>query len=236
MANTTLRLISDRYRNKGPGNPVRHGLAIVFTIASLVAAYYVFSRDVNWENRAREARQLGITAYHNGNFELARDYYEVALANHPYDYATHRNLADLLFRRLNDPDGALRHYLYSMAFSPMPGEDKEAVDAVGVIRLLRSGELENPHDALGDMFQTVEAGAMAAFMRRLSTDLREDRQAYWDAWRARGRGTVTRMLITSNSNGFYDAFVELYFADDTAMSMHLMCPLRDIWRLELSFP
>ncbi|MCD8350019.1 MAG: tetratricopeptide repeat protein [Planctomycetaceae bacterium] len=236
MPNTTLRLLSDRYRTKGPGDPLRRWLAIFLALAAIVAASYIFSRDVNWQKRAEEARQLGITAYRNGNYELARGYYETALANHPYDWVCHLNLADLLFRRLDNPDGALRHYLLSLAYSPEPSINEEVRESIDIIRLMRTGELEDPRDALNDMFMAVDTLAMPAFMRRLSIELGEDRLAYWNAWRARGPGTITRVIITSNHNGFYDAFVELHFEDGTDMSMHLICPLRDIWRLELSFP
>ena len=233
---TTLRLISDHHRNKGPGDPVRQAAALALALGALAAAYLVFSRDIDWENRAEKARQQGVIAYYNDDFELTRKYYETALANNPYDWMTHRSLANLLFRRLNDPTAALRHYLYSQAFSPEPGVNAEVKEEVDIIRLMRSGELENPRDAIDEMFQSVEAGAVAAFMRRLSTNLREDRLTYWDGWLRRGRGIVTRVVITSNKNGFYDAFVEMQFADGAAMSMHLMCQLRDVWRLELSFP
>ncbi|MCD8139914.1 MAG: hypothetical protein LUE17_09085 [Planctomycetaceae bacterium] len=236
MPNTTLRLLSDRYRTKGPGDPLRRWLAIFLALVSIVAASYIFSRDINWHNRAEEARQLGLTAYRNGNYELARGYFETALTNHPYDWSSHLNLANLLFRRLDDHEGALHHYLLSLAYSPEPSINEEVREAIDIIRLMQTGELEDPRDALQDMFLAVEDLAMPAFMRRLSIELGEDRHAYWEAWRARGPGAVTRVIITSNHNGFYDAFVELQYADGTEMSMHLICPLRDIWRLELSFP
>jgi tetratricopeptide (TPR) repeat protein len=233
---TTLRLISDRRRHRGSGNPVRRALALVLAVAVIAAAYFVFSRDIDWENRSRKARQQGLNAYYNGDFGLARKHYEAALADNPYDWMTHRSLANLLFRRLNEPEDALRHYLYSEAFSPELGVNEEVKGDVEIIRLVRSGELENPRDAIDEMFQSVDAGAIAAFMRRLSPNLREDRLAYWDGWNRRGRGVLTRMVIVSNNNGFYDAFVEMQFADGAAMSMHLICQLRDIWRVELSFP
>ncbi len=236
MHNTTLRLLSDRYRTKGPGDPLRRWLAIFLALAAIVSACYIFSRDINWQKRAEEARQLGMTAYRNGNYELARGYFETALVNHPYDWTSHLNLANLLFRRLNDPDGALEHYLLSLAYSPEPSINEEVREAIDIIRLMRTGELENPRHAIQDMFMAVENLAVPAFMRRLSIELGEDRLAYWNAWRARGPGAVNRVIITSNHNGFYDAIVELEYADGTQMSMHLICPLRDIWRLELSFP
>ncbi len=44
------------------------------------------------------------------------------------------------------------------------------------------------------------------------------------------------MTIVSGHDGFYDAALELNFPDLTSMSMHLRAPIRDIWRLDLSFP
>lgn len=232
----TTRLISERNRSRSSGGRWRRRLAICAALVALAAAISVFSRDIHWRDRSREARQRGLTAYRNGHHQLSRAYFEAALADNPYDWQSHLDLAKVLFRRLNELDGALEHYLYTLAYSHEPAVVEEAREAIDIIRLIRSGVLENPHNAIEDMFLTAERDARAAFIRRLSPPLREDGDVYWDAWRQRGRGKVSRLIISSDRNGFYDASIELEFPDDTSMSMHLMCPLRDIWRLELSFP
>lgn len=237
MANTELRMMSDRKRfRRGTGDPLRRWLALFLVLGSIAAAYVLFSRDVDWETRNRSARKQGDTAYHNGNYEAARAHYEAALANNPYDWETHLALASILGTKLNAPDDALKHYTFALAYSPEPSIVDGALQQIAILRLMRSGELENPFDALEDMFQAIEADAQSMFARRLSIGLRDDLDAFWNAWKARGRGSVASMNIISGHDGFYDAAIELDFPDDTTMFMHLRAPLRDIWRLDLSFP
>lgn len=236
MSNTIYRLSSERYRAKSGDDPLRRWAALMLVLLCIVAAFLVFSRDVSWESRRREARALGLTAEHNGNYEAARRHFEAAVANHPYDWETHLSLANILNYRLNDPDNALRHYLYALAYAPEPSLLRDAQNEVDVLNLVRRGQIENPHDALDDIFAALEANAESLFYRRLSIVLRADAKAFWDGWKQRGRGTVSGVRIVSRHDGFYDAMVELDFPDETAMSVHLYCPLGDIWRLELSFP
>lgn len=233
MGNSTLRLNSDARRTQGPGSPFRRWLAVGLVLTAVAVAWFVFRRDVTWPARSRDAYRLGATAAHVGNFSLAREHFETALANHPYDWTVHHALANVLFHQLNDQDNALRHYLYTLAYSPDPAVDETVRAKIDVIRLMRAGELENPHDALEDMFLAVENDAEAAFRRRVVAD---NGAPYWQAWKARGRGRVTNMRITSSHDGFYDSVLEIAFPDDTGMAMHFLCPLRDVWRLELSFP
>lgn len=236
MSNTEYRLISERYRAKGGGDPFRRWLALILVVVSISAAVLIFSRDTAWESRRKEARRLGLAAENGGRFPEARAHYETALVNHPYDWRTHLSLANLLNHRLNAPEDALRHYLYALAYAPEPALLAEAGKQVEILKLMRRGELENPHDAIEDMFLAMEAGAESIFYRRLSIILRHDAGAYWEGWRRRGRGTVTRMRIVGHRDGFYDALAELDFPDETSMSLHLYCPLKDIWRLEVGFP
>jgi hypothetical protein len=237
MHNTELRMISDRRRaRRGQGDPLRRWLALFLVLASIVAAFSIFNRDVDWHSRNRLARKRGDTANHNGNYEAARAHYEAALANNPYDWETHLALADILAHKLNVPDGALTHYSFALAYSPEPSIVEGARQAITVLRLIRTGELENPYDAVDDMFRAMEGGARELFMRRLSIGLRADADAFWEAWNARGRGSISSIKIVYGHDGFYDAALELDFPDDTTMLMHFRCPLRDIWRLDLSFP
>lgn len=232
-SSTTVRF---EKRAMNSGGPLRRWLAVTLVLISAAGAFMIFSRDIDWESRNREARRFGLTAEHNGNFEMARTYYEAALANHPYDWETHLSLANILHHRLNKQDDALRHYLYALAYSPEPSIVESTRAKIEILRLMRSGKLENPVHALEDMFLTLDAGAEQGFYRRLSISLREDGQTYWQNWMARGRGQITFTRISSTHDGFYDAQMELDFADNTSMSIHMYCPLQDIWRLELSFP
>ena len=236
MPYSPFQFISDRHRARDPNDPLQRWVAVVLMLTAAAAAYLVFTRDVDWESRMREARQQGLTAERNGNFALARSFYESALANHPYDWETHLSLADILHHQLNNQQDALKHYLFALAYSPEPSIAERVQGEVVILRSIMSGELENPQDALEDMFLALENGAEASFYRRLSVVLRDDAKAYWEGWRQRGRGTVSTVRIASTHNGFFDAQVELDFPDGTAMSVHLYCPLRDIWRLDLSFP
>lgn len=236
MSNTIYRFTSDRYRKKGGDDPLRRWAALMLVLICVVAAFLIFTRDIAWEPRRREARGLGLTAEHNGNYAVARIQYETALANHPYDWETHLSLANLLNYRLNDQDNALRHYLYALAYSPEPSLLRDAQSEVEILKLIRRGEIENPYDAIDDIFSAVESNAETLFYRRLSIVLRRDAKAFWEGWRKRGRGTVSGVRIVSRHDGFFDAQIELDFPDATSMSIHLYSPLRDIWRVELSFP
>lgn len=235
MAITSIRRITDSSR-AGPNNPLRRWLAIALVVFSIGSAVWIFNRDVDWEVRRREARNQGLTAFNNGNMEEARRQFEMALINQPYDWETHFSLANVLNNHLGDSEGALRHFLYALAYAPDISELPNIEAKIAVLRMIHSGELENPLDALEDMFMAVEANSPNVFRRRLSPKLRDDFTAYWEAWRRRGRGMVTYYHVDSEHNGFYDAVLEMDFGDDTTMSMHFYCPVRDIWRLELSFP
>ena len=236
MHNTDLRLSSERKRVNGLTNPVRRWAALLLVLLALAASFLIFTRDVNWEGRNRVGRMHGDTAYRNGNYESARAHYEAALANNPFDWKTHLSLANILFHKLNDQSGALRHYLFAVAYSPEPEVVEEARELIQLLRLMRAGELENPYVAIAEMFLAVETGAADVFQRRLSIGLRDDTAVYWEAWRKRGSGSVTGMRLTSGRDGFYDAALELEFPDATSMLLHMRCPLRDIWRIDLSFP
>lgn len=236
VANVSTRRSNEPEDSMGIAPAARRGLALLLIATAVFAAYNVLSRDVDWETRGSEARQRGLTAEGNGNYELARRHYESALANHPYDWETHLFLAKVLNYHLNDYDAALRHYYRALAYSPDPSINEETQTAIDILRRIRSGELENPLDALEDMFFCVDAGTKRLFSRRLSIPLREELDAYWAAWNRRGPGKVTYCRVTAGRDGFYDAMVELDFDNDTSMSMRFMCPSKDIWRLELSFP
>lgn len=235
MSKTSIRRASE-IAVSGQASPLRRGATIFLIAVCIATAVWLFNRDTEWESRSLEAKVAGQTAEDNGNHEEARRCYEAALANNPYDWKTHLALANLINYRLNDPDAALQHYLYALTYCPVPDSLSEANAQVAILRRIRKGELENPYDALEDMFLSVEATAENAFRRRLSPRLTDDADAFWNAWRARGRGKVTFCAIASERNGFFDANLELDFPDNTVMSMHLYCPSNDIWRLELSFP
>lgn len=232
MAHTTTRF----RRRRGAGNGVRFWFALALALGAGTAAWTVLTRDVDWPTRNRDARAQGRTAENNGNYPLARARYETALANHPYDWETHLRLANLLNHRLNDQDDALRHYLYALAYSPDPAIVAETEAKIRILRLLRTGELEDPQNALEDMFVAAETDTENLFFRRLEAGLRPGRESYWNGWRERGRGVVAYSRVEAGREGMYDAVLELEFPDGTTMSLRLRCPLRDIWRLSLSFP
>lgn len=236
MPNTIRRRFSDTVRIRNFDSAARRWIAVGLIVLSAVSAYLVLGRDVDWRTRAREARLLGLTAENNGNHKPARQYYETALANDPYDWETHLSLANLLNHFLDDNENALRHYLYALAYSPNASIVEDTEREIAILRLIRAGDLENPLDALEDMFQAVESGAMNVFRGRLALGLRDDFMEYWRGWNRRGRGEVTFCRIVSERDGFFDAMVEMDFPDGTSMSIHLISPLDDIWRLELGFP
>lgn len=231
MHTTTLR---SRRRRGGGG--MRFRAALVLALCAAGAGWLVLGRDVDWPSRNRAARARALAAENAGDYGRARSGYEEALVSHPYDWEAHLRLANLLNHRLNVRSDALRHYLHALAYSPDRSIDAAARAEIAILHLLRNGELEDPADALEDMFLAAGAGAREEFLFRLDTGLLEGGDSYWSAWRERGRGKIAYSRIESDGRGLYDAMVELVFADGSSMSMHLRCPLRNIWRLGLSFP
>lgn len=235
MASATPRF-PDSVRRRFFGKHTRRRLALAFLALSAVAAIWLLGRDTEWRTRQTEARAAGLIAQDNGDHAAAKVYFEAALANNPYDWESHLLLADLLNHRLNDNAGALRHYFYALAYGPGGDVGETALREVHILRLIQDGDLEDPEDAVEDMFRAVEAGAEDAFRQRLASAPRELGAHYWSAWSERGRGAVDRTHVHSGHDGFYVAVMELRFADGTVMSVQLRCSLRDIWRLELGFP
>ncbi len=231
-----MRRLSDTERIRTYRHPGRRWLAIGMVALSIIAAIWLFSRDIEWENRRREARLNGLSAEANGNYQAAREFFELALANHPYDWKTHLSLARILNHRLGDYTGAMRHYYYALGYTPEPSAMQDVRSELEVLDMIRRGELENPRDAIEDMFLAMEAGTEQLFRYRLSRRLKDDFSAYWNAWRQRGRGDTVYCRIRNEKDGFFDANVDLVFPDATSMSMHLYCVKNQVWRLEISFP
>lgn len=237
MHQSVTRLIfrPEKRAKRGYGSG-RRWLALFLIVVSAGAAAWLLSRDIDWESRYREARRLGVEAEYNGNFPLARRYFETALADNPYDWATHLALARLLDRRLGDVTGALRHYLYALAYTAEPLVEAEAREAVSILRMIRQGVLENPVYALEDMFLAVEAEAPNAFRQRLGPGLNEDFRVFWEAWNERGRGTLSYQAISMAGDGLFYARVAVAFPNNVSMAMRLRSEKNDIWRLDSSFP
>lgn len=237
MAHRILRRSADTDGIAGARGMGRRWLALALVFFSLLSAIMVFSRDVEWRQRRHEARRQGLTAEVNGDFPAARRHFETALAYHPYDWETHLSLAEVLNHRLGDYDNALRHYLYGLAYSPEPAVVEPTRRKISILRLIRAGELEDPRDALADMFLAAEAGERRTFNRRLAANLLPKAPQYLESWGERGRGEVLFSRVLGERDGFFDATVELSFPESgTTMSLHLQCPLRDVWQLSLGFP
>lgn len=236
MHGTTTRYLSGRDRDGGERRTLWRFLALAVGAGAVAVGIAVLARDVEWRHRGREAVRLGDGARDNGNYEAARDHYLRAIADNPYDWEAHHRLAAILNHCLNDHEGALRHYLLALAYSPDPGIVDATTREVTILRLMRAGELENPAQAIEDMFQAVESNARSAFVGRLDDPLWHAAEAYWQGWLRRGRGKVAAMKIASVQGGHYHAAVELGFPDETSMLLHLRCPPRDVWRLNLGFP
>ncbi len=220
----------------------RAWLALAVACAAAAAAWLVFTRDVGWPVRARDARIRGRQAEAAANYAGARAFYEAALADNPYDADTHLRLARLLSRRLLDRAAAHREYLYALAYSPDPMIIPDVEAEMRILTLLQSGELEAPENAIADMTAAVEAGAEGLFRLRLDPslyggkDAGEAGAAHFRAWRERGAGKIVYSRVETDGSGMYDAELELAFPDGSSMSMHFRCPLRSIWKLSLSFP
>ncbi len=211
-------------------------IAVVLLLAAIGVAAWLYQRDTDWEERSRDHRSRGVAAMNNNQYLEARVHFEAALAANPFDWTAHQLLARVFGNFLHDNSGALRHYLYALAYAPESTDVKEMTDQVDVLYLIRAGFLESPADAIEDMFLAVEAGAKSAFFSRLSPRLRGDFAAYWDGWSRRGRGVVTYQRVWKEQSGLYDARVSVAFPDQTALSMHLLCSARDTWRLDVAFP
>jgi tetratricopeptide (TPR) repeat protein len=231
QAHSTTR--SNRRRRHGG---LQFWAALVLALVAGTAAWLVFSCDIDWPARNRAARRLGLAAEDAGDFPRARAHYEAALADNPYDWNTRLSLANLLNHRLGVRDEALRQYLLALAYSPdheiIPATEEE----IRILRLIRSGELEDPSLAVDDIFAAAGTGAKWLFLRRLDPTLRAGGESYWEGWKRRGRGEIRYSHVASGHNGLYDAVLELAFPDGAVMAVRLRCPLRNTWRLSLSFP
>ncbi len=210
---------------------LRMGAAIVFTLCAAGAAWLVFTRDVDWPVRNREARLRGHAAEGGGDYVLARSWYEAALASHPYDWDTRLQLANLLNYRLFDREGALVQYLYALAYSPDPSIAAETEAKVRVIRLLRGGELEDPADALEDIFVAAETGAEDLFLSRFAEEATgTEGNDLWEAWRGRGRGRVQFSRVESGRDGVYVALLEVEYPGGEAAPVRMRCRVRELWK------
>ncbi len=231
-----MRRSSDtEVRTKDAGRSVHAWAAVILLLSAIVLAAWLVGRDTDWEERSAAERESGLSTLANYRFPEAKVHFETALGINPYDWATHLSLAQVLSRHLNDNAGALKHYLLALAYAPEDADLKPLTDQVDILSLIRSGFMEDPTDAVEDMFMAVEAGVKSAFYRRLSPRLRGDFAAYWEAWNLRGRGKVVFRRI-AREGGDYDALLAIAFADQTTMSMHFHCIARESWRLDVSFP
>lgn len=202
MAGITSRYISGRHHDKKRRESFRYWIALILSIVALSGGLIVLGRDVAWQSRSQDAVQLAKTAVENGKYDAARALYMSAIENNPYDYEAHQALADILNHRLNNHEGALRHYLYSLAYAPSITNSEIVRREISILRLIRAGELENPLDAIEEMFDCVEGNAKGAFLRRVEIRHRNESDAYWEGWKKRERGAITGMKITNNHEGF----------------------------------
>lgn len=236
MNPNTIRRVSDRDGARGPRFLLMRWSAIFLATLTVCATIWLLGRDIGWESRLREAQAAADSAIKNGNFRSAKEHYLLALANQPYDWESHLALARLEMLRFNDYESALRHFLYALAYSPEQSTAQEVKGDIEVLRMIRRGELENPRDALEDMFLAVEEGARLVFLSRLAPNLESVSDAYWQAWSQRGRGFLNYCQIRGGNDGIFDANIELFFPDNTSMSMRFYCVKGSAWQLELSFP
>ncbi len=220
-------------RSRGVLELLRFYAAIIFALAAIAAACFVFTRDIGWPARSREARRRAHAAEADGDYLRARSAYEAALSGNPYDWETSLELANLLNHRLGLRADALRHYLRALAYSPDPSIIPETEAKIRILRLLRAGELEDPRDALEDMFTAAESGAKALFLRRLDRESRLEGEQRFREWRGRERGRTVLGRIEEDRNGRYEAMLDVHYPDGTEMPVRMRCLPRDVWRVIL---
>lgn len=208
----------------------------VLAAAALVAGTWMSSRNTDWEADNREERRLGLAAELDSQPLIAEKHFLAALRHNKYDWETHLSLATIEHHWNGNFDHALSHYLLALAYCPEPGQNEELSRQIALVTLLRDGALENPYDALTDMFAAVEEDSLHLFRQRLVPTLETDFEEYWDAWRKRGRGKPFYQYITPLPDGSYDAAVEVTYPDRSNLLIRLSCHRHDIWRLALSFP
>jgi hypothetical protein len=192
--------------------------------------------DLDWERRSIAARIAARLAEDRGVYASAAILYRAALADQPYDWESRLALADIQYRHDRDTSPVLGNYLIALAGTPEEYARADTAGKMRILRLFRSGALEDPADAVDDMFLAVEAGARRAFIRRLAPELLADAGAYWKGWRERGRGRMVSRRIFENGDGSYDAIVELAFLDGSQMSVRLAGTESGAWRLAYGFP
>ncbi|MCL2000037.1 MAG: hypothetical protein FWG74_01265 [Planctomycetes bacterium] len=212
-------------------------IALFLLLATISLALWFFRRDTGRETEKWAVAAGAMTALDDrrSNFSETRNHLEAALAVNYQDWRTHHALAGVLSHFLSDNTGALKHYLYALAYAPEYADVGEITEQTDILQLIRAGLLENPAHAVEDMFLAVEAGTKNLFFDRLSLRLQEAFAACWDGWSKRGRGTVVWQSVIKEQSGAYGARLSVAFPDDRILSVRLRCSIRDRWLLDASF-
>lgn len=226
---------SDTVRGRDAVGPARRRLAglLLFVVAALTA--WVFLRDADWQARSRFARTMGLSSSRAGDMQQAIRHFEDAVTADPYDWRSHRNLADIQFNRPGNRNAAFKHYSLALAYAPpfidMLGPNRQR----DILALLRAGTIEEPADCLEDMFLAVDAGAKEAFRQRLSPNMARDFASLWEEWVRRGRGTVRTRIIVPVDDG-YRAEAKLDFPGRSPASVDMTCRPGSVWLVERFTP
>lgn len=89
----------------------------------------------------RAHNDLGVLSYRAGSASQALEHYRLAVECEPRDIIYRKNLADLTYIELHDPEAALRHYVEILTISP---RDTETLLALAQVCL----DLQKDNDAL----------------------------------------------------------------------------------------
>jgi len=229
-----------------PGQARRQGRrwAAALALLGLVAGC-----DVDWEERANQTFLKAARAQQEGDFQRAYGLCQQTLKDNPYHAEANLRLAEMLDQRLfrQKQAASLAIYYYERYLDLGLTEARTVTrvrQALAMLEKIRSGELEDPADAVDDFLAAVRANQMRPFAERLDAQLmillhnREiSSQQYLDSWKtALEGGTIcfaSRLL--DESRGQFRALVTVDFVGGKAgtetREIHLLLGNGKTWEI-----
>ncbi len=210
--------------------------AVGMLIVCLLLLSWIATRDLQWKRKHDAAMEHGTWAANADDFQAARDYYLQALIFNPYSPEAHYRIAEIYGSFFGENEEALKHYAAALDFAPKQQRAVEAANAIAVLEMIMAGILEDPVDAVEDMYIAASQQSLASFSNRLDPTLPGNAGAYMKAWSERGKGVLRHRRIRQRSDDEFDAVLSFSYANGDRMSMHFTCQPGQPWKLDASFP
>ncbi|MDR3212077.1 MAG: hypothetical protein LBU79_09205 [Planctomycetota bacterium] len=214
----------------------RNNLGLLLLLASVLLAIFVLTQDVNWQNDHNDCLSAAIQAAGEGSYDEALTFFQAALGFNPYSPEAHLGLGIILDHNFGDNIGALRHYQAALRENPLLPDHQKAIFALPVLEAIISCRIEDPQDAIEDMWLAVTENMPLLFRSRLGPDALAQAEVYWQAWRERGRGKLVRRRVRLSEGHPYEVVLSYSFPNGEIKSLRFACQEGEPWRLDLAFP